>query len=249
MKMTLLELVQDILNDMDSDEVNSILDTVESEQVSKIVRTAYYEIIDHLRVPFHEKFVTLESLADTDRPNYLRIPDDVVKIHTVKYRNSDTNTYTDITYLTPSEFLGKILQYDGDNAGTQVEVTDESGVQYFVRNDSHPRYWTTFDDTHLVFDSFDSSVDSTLQSSKALVWGQSYPEFLLEDDFVPSLEAHQFSLLLSEAKSTAFITLKQVANSKEEQRARRQRVRSVNDLHRHTASSYQGSPYARTRGR
>ena len=40
-KMTVLEMVQDILNDMDSDEVNSINDTIEAQQVANTVRTVY----------------------------------------------------------------------------------------------------------------------------------------------------------------------------------------------------------------
>ena len=40
-KMTLLAMVQDILNDMDGDEVNSISDTVEAEQVAQIIKTTY----------------------------------------------------------------------------------------------------------------------------------------------------------------------------------------------------------------
>jgi hypothetical protein len=41
-KMTLLEIVQDVLNDMDSDEVNSISDTVEATQIANICRSVYY---------------------------------------------------------------------------------------------------------------------------------------------------------------------------------------------------------------
>lgn len=41
MRKTLLEMVQDILSEMDSDEVNSINDTVEAEQVATIIKNCY----------------------------------------------------------------------------------------------------------------------------------------------------------------------------------------------------------------
>ena len=41
MKMTLIELVQDVLNDLDSDEVNHIDDTIEAQQVAQIIKTSY----------------------------------------------------------------------------------------------------------------------------------------------------------------------------------------------------------------
>ena len=47
MKYTLLAIVQEILSDMDSDEVNSIDDTVESQQVASIVRSAYMAIMSN----------------------------------------------------------------------------------------------------------------------------------------------------------------------------------------------------------
>ncbi len=45
MKYTLLEIVQEILSDMDSDEVNSIDDTTESEQVATIVKSTYLSMM------------------------------------------------------------------------------------------------------------------------------------------------------------------------------------------------------------
>ena len=51
----------------------------------------------------------------------------------------------------------------------------------------------------------------------------------MEDDFVPPLDANLFPLLLAESKGVCFINLKQVSSSKEEQRARRQRIRMQRD--------------------
>ena len=41
-KKNLLEIVQNILSDMDSQEVNSISDSIEAMQVAQIVETTFY---------------------------------------------------------------------------------------------------------------------------------------------------------------------------------------------------------------
>jgi len=41
MKMTLLEMVQEVLYSIGSDEVNSIADTVESEDVARLIRSTF----------------------------------------------------------------------------------------------------------------------------------------------------------------------------------------------------------------
>ncbi len=41
-KMTLLEVVQEILSDMNSDNVNSINDTIEAQQVVQIAKRTYF---------------------------------------------------------------------------------------------------------------------------------------------------------------------------------------------------------------
>lgn len=45
-KLTLLDIVQDVLSDMDSDEVNSINDSIEALQVAAIAKSTFYNIID-----------------------------------------------------------------------------------------------------------------------------------------------------------------------------------------------------------
>ena len=45
-KLTLLDMTQDILSDIDSDEVNSISDTPDSLQVAGIIKSSFYDMID-----------------------------------------------------------------------------------------------------------------------------------------------------------------------------------------------------------
>ena len=54
MTKTLLDITQEILSEMDSDDVNSISDTVESEQVANIVITVYRDMMSNRNWP-HQK--------------------------------------------------------------------------------------------------------------------------------------------------------------------------------------------------
>ncbi len=55
MQMTLLELVQSIPSDLDSEDVNSISDTIEAEQIASVVRDTYYNIIAGRELPEHQQ--------------------------------------------------------------------------------------------------------------------------------------------------------------------------------------------------
>ena len=45
MKSTLLQVVQSILSDMDSEDVNTISDTIEAQQVASVVEDTYFNIM------------------------------------------------------------------------------------------------------------------------------------------------------------------------------------------------------------
>lgn len=231
-KLTLLEMTQNILSAMDSDEVNSITDTVESLQVAEVIRETYDELFANVPMPEFKALTQLEGLADTDKPNYMKIPDDVDKIDWIKY-DYDTDSATDyhtITYLTPAEFFE--LTAARASASDVIEVEDDSGVRLWIFDNQNPSYWTTFDDEYIVFDGYDADLDSTLQESKSLIYATKNQTFTMEDDFTPHLDTNLFPYLLAEAKSVCFANLKQMPSPKEEQRSRRQRVRSQNDLWR-----------------
>jgi hypothetical protein len=213
------------LNDMDSDEVNSIDDTVESQQVAQIIRTCYFEMMENRNWPHQQKLVQLEGLSDTDKPNYLKLPENLKELSAFKYevqKVSDTNTkLRDVIYKEPDAFLRMISSRNSDNTNV-LEVEDFSGSKLLILNDQAPQYWTSFDDVYLVTDSYDAAVDDTLKRSKSQCIAYMIPEFQKEDDFTPDIPMSAFPALLEEAKSTAFFTLKQMTNQKAEQKASRQ---------------------------
>lgn len=225
MKLTLLEIVKDILNDMDSDEVNSINDTVESQQVAQIIKTSYFEMIGNRNWPHLKKLIQLEASGDLNKPNYLKLPEGTKELVLVKY-NTKTLTQprtrlVELTYKEPDSFLR--LVSSRNSASTKVkEVVDFSGTSLLILNNTPPTYWTSFDDNYLITDSYDAVVDSTLQKVKTQALAYMEPLWSQTDDFIPDLPSEAFSALGEEAKSTAFLVLKQMANQKSEQRAGRQ---------------------------
>ena len=62
-KKTLLQIVQNILSDMDSEDVNSLNDSIEAQQVASIVEDTYYNIIATRHIPEHQELIKLTALS------------------------------------------------------------------------------------------------------------------------------------------------------------------------------------------
>lgn len=243
--MTLLDIVQDILSDMSSDNVNSINDTEESLQVARVVRTTFFEIISSADWPHLKEIFQLTGLGDTSKPTHMRLQTAISKVESVRYNKSTAGKteLADVIYISPEEFL--TMQAGLDSASTSnVLVTDVTGIQFVVNKKSMPSYWTSFDDDYIVMNSYNSDIDSSLQQSKTLCVGYKEPTFSLLDSYTPDLPSKAFSLLLAEAKSVCFNTLKQQPNAKEEQRVRRQRSWLGSERHR-TISTIEYPNYGR----
>lgn len=223
MKKTLFEIVDDILNDLDADKVNSITDTVESEQVAQIVQTSYYEMLGNRNWPHTRKLVQFEALGDLTKPNYLKAPEAMKELVFFKYDvRKDGETVPNLEtmeYKEPEAFLHMVARRSGDNLS---QVIDFSGSTLLIFNDKAPQYWTSFDDEYVVVDSYDAAVDDTLKQSKTQCLAYISPPWVHVDTFVPDLPIEAFPALIEEAKSTAFLALKQVGNQKAEQKSSRQ---------------------------
>lgn len=226
-RMNLLEMAQDIMSDMSSDNINSINDTTEALQVAQILKSTYYEIIHSREWPHLRKLVEITGLGDTTKPTHMQLATDVVDIDWIKYDSRSTVSgdpnYIDVGYLSPSNFLLQVMQRTASNTNITA-VTDVDTTTLLIRNDENPKYWTSFDDEYIVFDAYKSTVDSTLQGSKTQVYGLVEPSFTISDTFIPDLPNHAFPYYLAEAKSTCFNSIGQTPNAKEEQKSRRQRT-------------------------
>lgn len=227
MKMTLLEMTQNILSAMDADEVNSIGDTVESEQVALEIQNAYFANFNNFGMETHYQLIQFDGLQNpTDYPNVVKTKTNVDHFDWIKYNVNTVASpdYQDVQYCPPKEFLDMVLT-DVQTDGTRITVKDKNtDLPYTIRSDENPKYWTTFDNEHIVFNSMNKSLEDTIQESKIMAHGEVIPTWLHTDDFIPEIEAKHFPYLLSCAKTAAFVNYKGVSNAKEETRERRQRV-------------------------
>lgn len=226
MKYTHLQLVQEVLSSMDSDEVNSYDDTVESMQVSRILRRTYYNIVDRAQLPEHEQVINLTASTDNTKPTIMTVPENVTSVLWVKY-NKETADDTqlqmrDVKYLPFTDFLNRAyyLNEDDDNVGSFSVTANGHSFTILYTDDVSPTYYTTADDNTLLFDSYDSEVDSTLQSSKTLAFGRVAPTYTFGNNEYPDLDDNQFTLLLNESIALAWAELKQAQHGKAENAGR-----------------------------
>jgi hypothetical protein len=224
MKQTLLDLVQNILSSLDSDEVNSISDTTESLQIATIVKNTYFNILARTTTKRDTDLFQLDSSADVLTPVLMHKPEHVEKIEWVKYYDTVDSDYKYVTIIPIEQFLDKVNQLNLTDTNTEEFAFEANGVSFnlLYKDDSPPQFCTVVQNHYVIFDSYDKSVDSTLQSSKTLCIGEITPTFLMEDTFIPDLDEQQFPLLLNESKSLAFFELKQTLHQKAEQESKRQ---------------------------
>jgi hypothetical protein len=223
MKYTLLEMVQNILTSMDGDEVDSIDDTAEARSIASIIRTAYFNIIARANLTEHQQMFGLNASGDNLLPVLMTKPSNVVRLDWIKYDISDNPLqpiYSYVTVLPLQQFLEMTHQLNLTESTVDSMIVE--GKQYLFKNDRAPTYATVLKDNSIIFDSYKNTLENTLQETKTQCFGLVSPTFSLIDTFIPELDELQFPLLLNEAKSMAFIELKQVENTNAQREAKRQ---------------------------
>ena len=145
MKMTLLEMTQSILSDMDAEEVNSIGDTTEATQVASIIRDTYYNMVANRTIPEHKQMTKLVAMTDNTRPTHFMYGD-ATKLEQVWYDKSKDGSfqYEEVNWREPLEF---VRLTDGVTGSNYMTVNDpRSGTKIRIRTDATPSFYTSFDD-------------------------------------------------------------------------------------------------------
>jgi len=228
MKSTLLQVVQSILSDMDSENVNAIADTVEAQQIASVVEDTYFNIIAARDIPEHKKLIPLVSLSSTARPTHFTYPARTKELIRVDYNigTASAPDYREIVYVEPLVFMNRM-----DETAKKVTTVDQS-VELFVANDKDPSYYTSFNDNHIIMDAYDVSVEATLASNKTRAFCSIYPTFSQTDSFAIDLDQTLMPLLLAESKSACFSLFKGGSDPKVEQSARRLKSYVQNDQYK-----------------
>lgn len=232
-KMTLIDAVQQILSDADSDTVDSINDTVESEQCARCIQDAFNRIVN-LHDLEHIKQIDRLDATSATTPNVLLRPEGLHSIEWVQYDTkvaaSDPQKYNYMTYYEPDEFLTKIQGRNTDDSTVDAVnlVTLGMDVILPIRNDQAPSFYTVMDSgsDHLVFDSYDSDLETNLQQSKNLVYGTMRPTLTLTNLSTFTVPKHLESLIISEARAMFFDLYKDGVTSEVDRARRRFEVRA-----------------------
>jgi len=220
MKKTLIQIVQDILAMMDSEEVNSISETVEADQIATFCEIVYYEMANEREVPEHGELLKLTAASDSNYPTHFHYPDNVDEVECIWYTNSD-GKYYEVKWLEPLDFLKRA---DARQADYDSVLDKNGGTTIRVGNTEKPTYYTSFDDYWIVMNSYDSTEDSTLQESKVRAYGSMLPTFSKTDSYTPDFDANVFPLYLAECASRCMSLLKGAVDPKTEQAGRRQKT-------------------------
>jgi hypothetical protein len=234
-KQTLLQIVQDILSSLNSDNVNSITDTREAQQVAVECRRVFFNMVNSKVWPSTEALIQLDASVDLTKPNFLILKEAVIHMDDMKYdcrkAYADPPDYQSVIYKDYRDFLEIVMNRNpGDSRVTTV--MDYRGTPLFIYNDCAPTYFSSFDDTHIVFDSYNSAVDSTVQSSKTQAFSRIEPSFVLSNDFIPDIPAHLFSYYTTECLAWSFVIIKEMANEKVELVAAEQKAWLSQNKHR-----------------
>ena len=230
MRYTLLELTQLILSSLDGDEVNSVSDTVESVQVTAILKNVFYDMATELDLPEHETLFELVASGDNDIPAMMTIPADVTKLNWIKYDNkASADTYKDwkeVTFIGLQDMISRSmsLREETSNVGSQIITANGESHEFLFRTNEQPTVYTTFDDEQLIFNSYNTTEDTTLQAAKTMCHGAVYPVFTIADTFAPDLDPTQFAYFIQKAKVRAHFELRQLQHAEAAGEARRQKI-------------------------
>ena len=230
MRQNLLEITQHILSAMDSDEVNSVSDTVESYQIALLLKQVYYDLASEIRLPTHETMFQLEPSGDTSKPCLMTLPSNVLKLDWIRYNNylpltegETSPNWKDLQKISYRDLIDRTQLQEVD---IQLETIsfDIDSFNFICLTNKMPQFYCDIGNNIVLFDSYLSTEDNTLQKSKTMCFGTVYPTFTISDSYIPDLDPTQFSYYINKAKARAFFELKQQQNVNAEREERRQKI-------------------------
>jgi hypothetical protein len=194
MKLTLLEIVQDMLTATDSENVNSVGHTEDAGMCVNIANREFEKLISKYRWR-HTR--GLGKLSVTSNLNEMVLPPSAIAIVPDTLYYSGDRVY----YMEPSTFLAfTITRNTSDSNVSEVNSTK-------VYTDRNPQYYTSWDDEIITFDSYPNESGLVSANTNAILYSQ--PSSRLTADYQYfDLPAQAFPALVQRCIAKAVLEIK-----------------------------------------
>jgi|LGOV01.1.fsa_nt_gb hypothetical protein len=244
-KRTILKLVQDLGEGINTDEIDSLDETEEVVRIVNILKQTVQEILDRKTWEFMKDKVRQldDRLPGSNQLNTLLIPDDVTRIECLKYKD-DNGKFYEVTYMQACDFVA-MLQSRTETEDDINAIINADGVALNTRTTVPPGYWTSFDEETITFDSYNAASGNGNLIADSVIIADVMPVTDFTDpDAVLNIPERMETLVFNEALVTCNYRLRQTADPRADRVARRQGI-SLRENEHKTKIDNQEKTYGR----
>lgn len=157
MKLTLLEIVQDMLTATDSENVNNVGETEDAGMCVNIANREFERLISKFRWRHTRTFGKLDT---TSNKHEMTIPTTSVSL------TPDTMYYSGdrVYWMDPDRFLA----YTISRNTSESNISEIANVKVFT--DRNPQYFTSFNDATITFDSYPNASGLTSDDTDVILY-------------------------------------------------------------------------------
>ena len=224
-KRTILTLVQEIGEGIDTDEIDSLNETEEVVRIVNILEQTLKEVLDRKTWEFMKGKVRQldDRLPGSSQLNTLLIPADVTRITCLKYKD-DNDKFYEVQYMQACDFVA-MLQARTETEADITAIINADGVALNTRTTVPPQNWTSFDEETITFDSYNAASGSGNLIADSVIIADVMPVTDFTDPTaVLNIPERMETLVFNEALVTCNYRLRQTADPRADRVARRQGI-------------------------
>jgi hypothetical protein len=243
-KRTILKLIQDLGEGINTDEIDELGETEEVVRIENILIQTVKEVLDRKTWEFmKDKVRQLDDRVDATQLNTLLIPVDVTLINCLRYKD-DNGKFYDVTYLQACDFIAKLQSRTAGEADITT-VVNSDGVDLHIKNNIVPQYWTSFDEETISFDAFNAATGNGNLIADSVIIADVMPVTDFTDPTaVLNVPERMETLIFNEALVTCNYRIRQTRDPRADRVARRQGI-SLRENEHKTKKDKQVRTYGR----